>query len=46
VRYLGQFDIRIDDPEFFGTGTAFRQQVTWPTRRVSVAEWRRERAGP
>lgn len=46
VHYLDKLGIKVDDPDFFGNATVISQQVPWPTRRVSVNDWRRERTSP
>ncbi|MGF1667419.1 MAG: hypothetical protein ACFCVC_14250 [Acidimicrobiia bacterium] len=42
TEYLDALGIRMDDPSFFGDGTAIRHVVDWNARRQSVAEWRAE----
>lgn len=42
VSYLAALGIRVDDPSFFGEGTAVRQIVDWEVRRQHIDRWRRE----
>lgn len=39
VEYLDALGIPVDDPSFFGDGTAVRQIVDWDRRRQTVAQW-------
>lgn len=41
IQYLAALGIRVDDVGFYGTGRSVRQEVAWPTRKVTVDEARR-----